>query len=52
MNRLIWNMVDYLKVEMVRGQIIALVDARFSMCFVNYKRKNTAKAIDPYDEIS
>jgi hypothetical protein len=52
MNRLIWNMVDYLKVEMVRREIIALVDARFSMCFVNCKRKNTTNAIDAYDGIS
>ena len=44
--------MDYLKVEMVRREIIALVDASFSISFVNCKRKNTAKAIDPYDEIS
>ena len=45
-------MVNYLKVEIIRREIIALVDVRSTIRFINCKRKNTAKAIDPYDEIS
>ena len=44
-------MVDYLKVEIMRRETTAPVAARFSICFLICKRKNTAKAIDPYDGI-